>query len=289
MAAQLPMHPVAYLRNLFDSASRQPPSLRRLGSQLCTASQFDEPEYARWCAELREQQRHHRKQWEFVWILEALSRQGMLRPGRRGLGFGCGREPIAAVLASHGCEVVATDLGADDAAAKGWIDGGQHARKLSDLNARGICSTAEFAASVSFLPVDMNAIPATLRGFDFVWSSCAFEHLGSLAHGMDFVVNALDCLSPGGVAVHTTEFNVSSNEETLESPGLSIYRRRDLEQLRKMVARAGGELRPINFHPGDRVLDQHYDTPPYGENQHLKLQIDRWIVTSVGLIVRKAG
>jgi hypothetical protein len=91
------------------------------------------------------------------------------------------------------------------------------------------------------------------------------------------------------VAVHTTEFNVSSNEETLESPGLSIYRRRDLEQLRKMVARAGGELRPINFHAGDRTLDAHCDLPPYSDSPHLKLQIDRWVVTSGGLIVRKRG
>jgi hypothetical protein len=265
------------------------PSLAALGSQLCTASQFDEPKYARWCAAIREQPRHHRKQWEFVWILEALHRAGMLRPGRRGLGFGCGREPIAAVLASHGCEVVATDLAAEDAAARGWIDGGQHARQLSDLNARGICPPEEFAARVSFRPVDMNAIPAALRGFDFLWSSCAFEHLGSLEHGLAYVVNALDCLAPGGVAVHTTEFNVSSNEETLESPGLSIYRRRDLQRLRQMVKRSGGELLPVNFHAGDRTLDAHHDLPPYRDSPHLKLQIDRWVVTSVGLIVRKRG
>ena len=54
----------------------------------------------------------------------------------------------------------------------------------------------------------MNHLPDDLRGFDFTWSSCALEHLGTLAAGADFVVAQMDCLRPGGVAVHTTEFLV---------------------------------------------------------------------------------
>ena len=48
-----------------------------------------------------------------------------------------------------------------------------------------------------------------------LWSSCSLEHLGSISHGIEFILNSLKCLKQHGVAVHTTEFNLSSNEETL--------------------------------------------------------------------------
>ena len=69
----------------------------------------------------------------------------------------------------------------------------------------------EFAQRVTFRPVDMNALPADLTGFDFAWSSCALERLGTLEAGMDFVLAQMGCLRPGGVGVHPTEYLVSSN------------------------------------------------------------------------------
>ena len=52
----------------------------------------------------------HRKLWEWIFIIEALSERGMLTAGRRGLGFGVGQDPLAAIFASHGVSVVATDV-----------------------------------------------------------------------------------------------------------------------------------------------------------------------------------
>jgi hypothetical protein len=40
-----------------------------------------------------------------------------------------------------------------------------------------------FDALVDFDVADMNAMPDTLGQFDFVWSACAFEHLGSIRQG----------------------------------------------------------------------------------------------------------
>jgi hypothetical protein len=48
------------------------PSLREISSQLCTALQHREPEYQRWCREMRSPSRLARKQWEFVFVLQAL-------------------------------------------------------------------------------------------------------------------------------------------------------------------------------------------------------------------------
>jgi hypothetical protein len=263
------------------------PTLTAAGSQLCTAGQFREPLYAEWCQAIKQLPRLHRKQWEFVYVLQVLQASGILRDGARGVGFGCGQEPIPAVLALRGCTIVATDLGADDAAGHGWMETGQHAQRLEDLNLAGICPPDLFADRVSFRPVDMNRIPADLQDFDFTWSSCSFEHLGSIDHGLEFVVNSTKCLSPGGIAVHTTECNLTSNSTTLESRDLSLFRRQDFERLSGMLREAGATLSPINFNPGDTELDQYFDLPPYRQDPHLKLQLANFVSTSIGLVITK--
>jgi hypothetical protein len=264
-------------------SQESPPTLSNLASQLCTASQFAEPIYARWCSALKEEPEFRRKQWEFVYICEALQRNNMLTEGRRGLGFGVGKEPLPALFASLGCEVLATDLDPSAPASSDWISTDQHATQLADLNEKGICDSALFAKRVRFRSEDMNRISSDLVDFDFTWSSCAFEHLGSIRHGIDFFINSLKCLRPGGVAVHTTEFNLSSNFSTIEAHNLVLFRRFDIEDLERKVKAAGCKLLPINYHPGNAPVDRHYDIPPYA-NTHLRMQLDRYVFTSIGLV-----
>lgn len=135
----------------------------------------------------------HRKQWEWCFIVKALIDQGAAPEGARGLGFGVGREPITAALVNRGCRITATDLPPDGDLGV-WSITGQHARALEDLDPKGRCDRAKFAAAVEFLPVDMCAIPDDLRDYDFCWSACAFEHLGSIDAGLDFVVRSLATL-----------------------------------------------------------------------------------------------
>lgn len=265
-----------------------PPTLANFSSQLCTASQFDEPAYAEWCHALREPPEFRRKQWEFVFICEVLKRNGLLIEGKRGLGFGVGKEPLPALFASRGCRILATDLDPSAPASGDWISTDQHATQLEDLNERNICDPKHFRERVSFRAEDMNKISSDLVDFDFTWSSCAFEHLGSIRHGLDFFVNSLKCLRPGGIAVHTTEFNLSSNYTTIEAHNLVVFRRFDMDELDRKLRAAGCELLPINFHPGDRPIDRHYDIPPYA-NTHLRIQLDRYVFTSIGLVARKGS
>ena len=97
---------------------------------------------------------------------------------------------------------------------------------------REICDPDVFRERVTFEAVDMNDIPRKFRGgFDFCWSACSLEHLGSLEHGLTFIENSMDTLKEGGVAIHTTEFNLSSNDDTFETRDLSLYRRRDIQEL----------------------------------------------------------
>jgi SAM-dependent methyltransferase len=264
------------------------PLLARPMSQLCTAGQFDEPDYAAWCAAIGEAPRRHRKQWEFCWILSVLRAADLIRPGLRMLGFGVGQEPLPSMLASHGVSVLATDAPPEVVDGMGWDSTGQHAAGLMQIHHPALLDEESFRARVAFRPVDMNAIPPDLRGFDACWSSCCLEHLGSLEHGLRFIENSLETLRPGGLAVHTTEFNLSSNESTLETPGISFFRRRDVEAVLERLAVQGHVIWPLNLHPGHGTLDAHVDAPPYAL-PHLKIEAAGYVTTSIGLVVQKAA
>ncbi|WP_375428377.1 SAM-dependent methyltransferase [uncultured Sphingomonas sp.] len=257
-------------------------------SQMCTAAQFDEPAYLAWRDRLREDRSLHRKQWEFLFILQALGRHGLLRPGMRGLGFGVGHEPLPAAMAAMGVASVATDLQADAADAAIWRDTGQHVDGLDQLRRPDLCDDAVLDRLVRFRPADMRSIPPDLRNFDFTWSSCALEHLGSIEAGLRFVEDSVACLRPGGVAVHTTEFNLSSNDRTLDGAGTVLFRRRDLERLALRLIAAGHDVAPIKLDPGGEPVDRHLDMPPYGD-PHLKLALGGYATTSFGIIVRAGG
>jgi hypothetical protein len=257
-----------------------------LKSRLCTEEQFFTPEYLEWCSRIHETPRLHRKQWEFCYIAEALAERGLLGDGRRGLGFGVGQEPLPALFANLGCAVVATDLDLASAQAAGWVATSQHTDGLASLNALGLCSEEQFGRLVSFRTVDMSDIPADLSGFDFVWSSCSCEHIGSIDLGKRFVVRAMDCLRPGGVAVHTTEFNVASNFSTVSTGGTVLFRRTDIEALADHLIAAGHDIE-LNFDLGSGQADHYVDAPPYKSEPHLKLAIGSYVSTSIGLIIKK--
>ena len=285
--------PLFLLRPPADSAvpfQVTAPTLTLPVSQLCTSDQFDEPVYRAWCAELGIAPDRHRKFWEWAYILQVLRLEGVLAPGKRALGFGTGREPLPSLLAKYGASVLATDAPDEAHDQQGWADSNQHSATARDLWHSDIISEADFLARVAFQPADMNRIPADLRDFDACWSSCCFEHLGSIGHGLDFVENSLGCLRPGGISVHTTEFNLDSNDGTYESLGLSIFRKRDFEGLFARLKAQGHKVWPLNTHPGFSELDQVIDLPPYQQAlPHIKLQVAAVTTTSIGVVVKKAG
>ncbi|HEY7427456.1 MAG TPA: methyltransferase domain-containing protein [Gemmataceae bacterium] len=250
----------------------------------CTQAQLQSEALQQWAPRLKEQPQLHRKLWEFCYICQALSERGMLRPGRRGLGFAVGREPLGSLFASFGCEIVATDLDEAKAREKGWAQTQQHAAKLETINERGICQPETFRQRVSFRSVDMRRIPRDLRDFDFVWSCCSFEHLGSLRQGERFIHAMTRCLKPGGVAVHTTEFNVLSNTHTIDHADNNVYRRRDFERMARHLRRAGHQIE-LDFDLGDQPADWQISRWPYQQNPILKFQLDECLCTSYGLII----
>jgi hypothetical protein len=257
-------------------------------SSVCRQESLETAWFAAWLQRLRYAPRYHRKLWEYAFIGQALEERGLLRAGTRGVGFGVGSEPLSAYFASRGCRIVATEMAPDSPGAAGWSSTGQYASGREALRAPGVCADELFDANVEFRLCDMRAIPADLSGFDFCWSACALEHLGTLESGATFVERSLDCLVPGGVAVHTTELNLTSNEETPVDGPTVLYRRRDLEGLSARLAASGHEVAPFDFDSGNGVLDRYVDFPPYLLEPHLRLAIEGYASTSIAVIVRKA-
>lgn len=257
-------------------------------SSLCTEAALASDEAQAWGAKFGEKPRHmHRKIWEWYFICQALEERGMLQSGKRGLGFAVGQEPLTAMFASKGARIIATDLALEEAQSAGWVSTGQHAGSIQALNARKICDPKEFERLVEFKVADMNDIPSEFNGqFDFVWSSCALEHLGGLEKGMQYVYSAMNCLKPGGWAIHTTEYNVSSNTDTIDRGATVLYRKRDIEEVVARLREQGHKV-DLDLQPGTGKLDQIIDVPPYKQLTHLKLQIENYVVTSVGLIIQK--
>lgn len=132
--------------------------------------------------------------------------------------------------------------------------------------------------------MDMRAVPGDLRGFDFLWSSSSLEHLGSIGEGLKFLEDSLHCLKPGGVAVHTTEFNVGSNDATLDHGPVVVFRRRDLEEVAdRLLAEAGRYV--ADWDTGDGPADRAIDEAPYRAEPHLKLRLGGHVFTSVLLVM----
>lgn len=264
-----------------------------LTSCVCRFEDFLAPWYAEWREYVDRRppgtEPYHRKTWEHAAIAQALQERGCLAPGKRGIGFAVGVEPLVSLFAAHGPKILATDQ-ADGAEAEPW-KGGQYAGNKAGLFDERLIGATEFADLVSFRNVDMRVAEQFPRQkFDFVWSSCAFEHLGSIEAGAAFVRASTRLLKPGGVAVHTTEFNVSSDEKTVESGSFVLYRKRDLLRLSEELTSDGFLVSPFNSDPGSHQHDREPDTgPPWYVNgrQHVKLKLGGFVATSALLIVER--
>jgi 2-polyprenyl-3-methyl-5-hydroxy-6-metoxy-1,4-benzoquinol methylase len=272
-----------------------------LHSKPSTQADLESDWAAYWISELKTAHLFHRKLWEFAYVLQAIYESGNLSPGARGLGFGCGEEPLPSYFANHGINITVTDLDPNESAARGWIDTNQHTSSLNMVYQEHLVSREKFDRHVSLRYVDMNAIPSDLRDYDFCWSICALEHIGTIQKGLDFIENSLDTIRPGGVAIHTTEFNFLNDEQTIDDWPTVLYQKQHFRQLADRLERQGCHVAPLDFDVGDKPLDKFIDVPPYQYNwsayqreiwnsdiQHLKVTVDGFACTCFGVIIRKS-
>jgi SAM-dependent methyltransferase len=294
-------------RSVFELIKTLPtvkdPVQAELKSKCSTQDDIESDWFRYWMAELRLAPLPHRKLWEFAFVLQNLYQSGFLKPGLSGIGFGCGEEPLPSYFASRGIRVTVTDLHPEAVAGLGWAESGQHASSLMSSFSEKIIDRSEFERLVSLRYVDMNDIPRDLnQDFDFCWSVCALEHLGSIQNGMNFIHNSLSVLKPGGLALHTTEFNYSETDLTIEGGPTVLFLRKHFELLAEQLTEAGHFVMPLDFSVGDKPLDAFVDLPPYGTQPfstrasegddefrpgHLKLSVGGFPSTCFGIVIRK--
>ena len=227
-----------------------------------------------------------RKQWEHVYIVQALWERGCLAPGKRGVGFGVGKEREPALFAQMGCDILATDQ-VLTSNSQGWQSTGQLSTNRSELFFLELIDRETFDRHVEFENVDMNKVPEHFYDrFDFTYSSCSLEHLGSITHGMRFIEQSLKCLKPGGWAVHTTEFNLGSNTRTAEKGSSVFFRKKDLELLTQLLREKGYFVENIDFSRGERHENYYVDHPPF-KSVHIVLFTDNQTITSILLIAQR--
>jgi 2-polyprenyl-3-methyl-5-hydroxy-6-metoxy-1,4-benzoquinol methylase len=226
----------------------------------------------------------NRKTWEFVYICQALKERGMLKAGMKGLCFAAGKEPLSSVFASLGCKITATD--ATPGIADIWKKTNQQSDDIENLYHPHIIDKEKFLQNVSFKYADMNNIPQDEKDYDFLWSSCALEHLGSIHAAKDFIYRAMNCLKPGGIAVHTTELNLDSSFDTFISNEISLIRSIDLIEVAEHLQLMGHCIEPLDFRLDGSPADDDVSFPPYSE-PHFKLCYQNYTITSFGLIIHK--
>lgn len=260
-------------------------------SQIASAHHVDDPQYEWASSAIGESNLYHRKHWEWVYILATANHFGVLRKDASALGFGVGSEPLVAAFAAAGMSITATDQPAAQAGA--WATTGQHSTSLEQLQRPTICDPDTLAERVDFKAVDMTELPADLGEHSLVWSSCCFEHLGSAQAGIDFVLNSMKFVAPGGIAIHTTEFDTTRTKPLLETGSLAagdyacFYRRPELEGLISELRQQGFSV-DIDWRVSKRHKhERNIDRPPYSHQPHMRVAVEDRVMTSIGLVISR--
>jgi len=255
-------------------------------SDICRFEDFAHPEYKEICENIFKMPPYYqRKQWEWVYIYYHLRRLGFLKKGIKGLGFGVGKERLPSILTSLGCQILATD--APSEFSQEWKSTSQHSENLSSLLYQDIVDPMLFESNCRFTPLNMNNYASIPEGFDFHWSSCVIEHLGGISSAIEFVLNSSLKLNSGGIGIHTTEFNLTSNTSTLDQPGTCILRKKDIENLSKELESKGLSMKKVIYDPGTHFYNYQIDTSSPPGPLHLRVLIENNVCTSMGLIIMK--
>jgi hypothetical protein len=250
--------------------------------------------YKKWAKALKQNKNHldnhdllANKFWQNAIIAQALWERGVITKDKRGLGFGVGQERLPALFASFGAEVTATDQDFKTKKAGYWAEH-ELATSTQSLNRVGICDKKIFDQKVDYMPANMTKIPAKLSGkYDFLWSNCALGHLGSIPAGLGFIEQSLNCLAPGGWAVHTTELNILSNGKTVEGGSTVIFRLKDLYALQNKLLREGYTCSTFELTLGDSPEDQRIAMRPLFGNDYSKIQVMGHLATQIVLLIHK--
>merc|ERR1711865_389393 len=235
----------------------------------------------------------HRKLWELAYVVHVVTTMGLCTSGKRGFVTAVGKEFLPQLFVTLGCDIVASDL-PDGQVASGWDAGGMHASNMKELYTPGYKGVTweQFNEHVHFQPENINSLSREIQQqrFDFVWSTCSVEHVGSIEKGIAAVLNSVKLLKPGGVAIHTVEFNLWSEEQTTRTENESIWRKKDMERLIAAAQTAGYIVPTVSWGAGHGKFDRvpnGQDKCAYVDHNHIKLGCFGEIKTSFAMVIQK--
>lgn len=280
------------------------PSVASLVSKACTQADLESGWCRYWIGQLQQDFAYHRKLWEQSFVSQVLYEHGLLAPGKLGLGLGCGEEPLPSLFLSRGCKIIAGDkpITQSDRVQAEWIGSSQYTHSRDGLYKENLVDRQVFDANLTLEYVDMNALPDSLEGkFDYCWSVCSLEHLGSIERGLSFLRRSFALLKPGGISVHTTEFNYACDGMTIDNWPTVLFQRKHFEQLSLEINKLGGVMLGPDFEIGNDVFDLFIDVPPYAhqpargiderlvsvDEPFLKLLCDGFPMTCFGVVLKK--
>lgn len=268
-----------------------------LSSKVCSQADIESEWFKYWCNELHFEPLYLRKLWEYAYILQILFENNYLKENNTVIGFGCGSEPIPAYLANKGLKVLATDLDPNNSASKGWTNSNQLLINKDLLYKPDLISKTLFEENIQTEFVDMNKLPTKENLFDIGYSICALEHLGSIENGLNFIENSLNLIKKNGVVIHTTEYNYTQTEETIDNQSTVLFLRKHFEALKIKLEKKGHKVLALNFDLGNEFFDNYIDLPPFyltnninnvnNQEPHLKLLLGDFPATCFGFVVIK--
>lgn len=244
-------------------------------TRFSTFRDFRTPWLQQWRHALNLGSRIHRKTWEVAYVAETLLSHQMLRDDRRGVGFGVGSEPLVRVFADKTAGILATDM-----LGKDWLS--THAG-FSSLGNHPQVKTANVDMNWLNGEGGLDSVPR--EEFDFSWSVCSMDHCGAVWWTKRFLLNQMNTLKPGGVAVHTAEYTTTPGMP--RSGGTVYLTRDDILDLEQLAFQLGYELAPVDWSLGDYPEDHIVDGPPFEGRVHLKAVAHHGWTTCVGFALRK--
>lgn len=107
------------------------------------------------------------------------------------------------------------------------------------------------------------------------------------------MLDSLTLLKPGGVAFHTVEFQLASLDTTVEHPGESVWRKKDMEKLIAEAKRRAYIVPRVEWGAGEKELDREradscFNPGGYRGYDHVKLSCDGITKTSYAMVIQRA-
>lgn len=232
-----------------------------------------------------------RKWWEWDYIAQCAEQLGLMSESGTALGLGVGAEPLIFYFAQHFGSVIATDLYSADTV---WKEA-RFGNSEVILNQSPIAFPRQ---RVSIRNADMRSTGVPDLSVDVVWSCSSIEHIPTL-RDLFLVFKEIDrVLKPGGHAILTTEYCVTSNTYLL--PGVNAWSADILSIVKDCLPGfewlGATDLAFNATHPGNAARPRRYlplssigSTPflQYRRSGTLAVPVGLSVVVPIAFVIRK--